>query len=73
MILDFIFKYIWLIIPASGYIVWSFCSIKDILSNELDLKESTHAWIQTTLIIVSIILFLICWVSFCYWLTELIY
>jgi hypothetical protein len=58
--LKFIFKYIWLIILVIGYIIWSFYSIKDILSNnDLDLKESTYAWIKTTVIIISIILFLI--------------
>jgi hypothetical protein len=58
--LVFIFKYVWLIILVIGYIIWSFYSIKDILSNnDLDLKESTYAWIKTTVIIISIILFLI--------------
>jgi hypothetical protein len=58
--LKFIFKYIWLIILVIGYIIWSFYSIKDILSNnDLDLKESTYAWLKTTVIIISIILFLI--------------
>jgi hypothetical protein len=58
--LKFIFKYVWLIIPVIGYIIWSFYSIKDILSNnDLDLKESTYAWIKTTVGIISIILLLI--------------
>jgi nitrate/nitrite transporter NarK len=58
--LVFIFKYVWLIILVIGYIIWSFYSIKDILSNnDLDLKESTYAWLKTTVIIISIILFLI--------------
>jgi hypothetical protein len=58
--LKFIFKYIWLIILVIGYIIWSFYSIKDILSNnDLDLKESTYAWIKTTVGIISIILLLI--------------
>jgi hypothetical protein len=58
--LVFIFKYVWLIILVIGYIIWSSYSIKDILSNnDLDLKESTYAWIKTTVGIISIILLLI--------------
>ena len=72
--LDFIFRYVWFIIPASGYIVWSFYSIKDIklyIDDGFELEESTVLWIITTLFAVFVILLIVCHISFSYWLLSM--
>lgn len=72
--LDFIFRYVWLIIPASGYIVWSFYSIKDIklyIDDDFELEESTVLWIITTSFAISVILLIVCCISFSYWLWSM--
>ena len=72
-ILDFIFRYTWLIMIAIGYIIWSIVSIKDIIDTKrifsdgftLDyIDPPSMFWIMTTGVMVFVASF-VHWLSTC--------